>query len=362
MAINILSMDGGGPLTVGSLWMLRRIQRECARSGKDFLGGVDVFTGASAGGANSLFMAAAASREEGLEKALAMWSENPLRNDLGRELLAAVGMLSIYDTGCLKRAYETVLRGQTLADLAAQGQYVAIPTFQLKAQPRGRAAAWKVKVFNNFYRDEPDLEALALDVALRTSAAPVFFPVYQGFADGGMYCDNPAMCGLCQVMARPPQGMEDRVEEIRLLSVGIGLEKSFLDAENAPWGWQSWLLDPRRPLALVEAMTEAGSMATDFQCKAILKERYYRLNPPLVSGTEILSYDLEDVYTSGEDHCWQELKGAVNRALELDDPSREPGWLKEALSWLEEVGWCEDARRPASRRAKRRPRRGNTPP
>ena len=55
-----------------------------------------------------------------------------------------------------------------------------------------RPRAWKAKFFHNYAGSDSDQGELAVDVALRTSAAPTYFPSYQGFIDGGVVANNPA--------------------------------------------------------------------------------------------------------------------------------------------------------------------------
>jgi patatin-like phospholipase/acyl hydrolase len=41
----------------------------------------------------------------------------------------------------------------------------------------------------------------AYEAAMRTSAAPVFFPIYQGFCDGGIISKDPGMMAVSKVSA-----------------------------------------------------------------------------------------------------------------------------------------------------------------
>jgi hypothetical protein len=40
---------------------------------------------------------------------------------------------------------------------------------------------------------------LAVHAAMRTSAAPVFFPIHQGFCDGGLLSSDPALMAYSKV-------------------------------------------------------------------------------------------------------------------------------------------------------------------
>src|SRR5208283_3926595 len=90
------------------------------------------------------------------------------------------------------------------------GKRVLVTSFQLNGAVGRRVVgrpAWHGKVFHNFELDSdgspnPDLDEKVIDVLLRSSAAPVAFPVYQGYADGGLMAINPSVCALAQAVNR----------------------------------------------------------------------------------------------------------------------------------------------------------------
>lgn len=53
---------------------------------------------------------------------------------------------------------------------------------------------------------------------MASTAAPTYFPVYNGFTDGGVIANNPSMCALAQAI-NVKYGNAD-VHDIVLLSVG----------------------------------------------------------------------------------------------------------------------------------------------
>lgn len=344
MTVKVLAFDGGGVVSLFSLWMIERIQQERP----DFLTAVDVFAGTSSGGICSLLLAGSESREDGLAKAIDFWFENPISISLARTAAALSGCVSMYSNASVKKLLRPLLGSQTLGDLKRRGERVVVPAFDLEGPGPGGDPTWKPKVFHNLGADdEPDLAELAFDVALRTSAAPVFFPVVDGYVDGGLFANNPSLCAVAQVMAKPLSAARRNrgvaAADVRLLSVGTGRESSFLKVVNAPWGYRQWLLDPRRPLALVEAFFEAGMLAVDYQCATVLEDGFFRLNPPLADAG-LAGLDLEDNFVAREHPLFATIRDRLRQAVA---PDSRPGWLGDAIDWLERVGWVKPRDRSA---------------
>jgi hypothetical protein len=359
----ILSMDGGyGWNTATLLQMVNNRLPENQRT-HDLLDNVDLFTGVSAGGINSLFFATKDHPTEALAEITQFWqlvNESALRGLLPTNFmrgvtpsqvlqgdpqavqqllanvqqavpeltpqalaavnpfdptnvykllgtfwnlwgaavhlaLAAVGVTSLFNSFDLRQFFIGYFGADTrLGDLRKK---VSITAFQLDNGEPPPLRSWKPKVYHNFPRAsgiEPDLDELVVDVALRTAAAPVEEPIYQGmagtgpgFVDGGVVANNPAMIGLAQALATGVQ-----LQDVLLFSVSTGrnlvtdiryLAPAFAGGV-APWGYGQWLLDPRHPLALVEMLLEASTDAVVFQTELLLGEdRAHRLSPPLAN-------------------------------------------------------------------------------
>jgi len=110
-------------------------------------------------------------------------------------------------------------------------------------------------------------------VGLYTSAAPTFFPVIDGFIDGGVVAGNPSMCALAQALHKHTGGQ--KLDDIILFSLGTGQNPRYLETLDGDWGLVQWA--PH----MINLMFEGNSGLADYQCRQLLGERYFRLNPLL---------------------------------------------------------------------------------
>src|SRR5262249_26109714 len=111
---------------------------------------------------------------------------------------------------------------------------VLIPTFDLNpTTPADQPVVWKPKFFHNYPGPDSDGDETVVDVAMRTSAAPTFFPSYQGFIDGGVVSNNPSMAALAQALDAGTGNQP--LNGIKLLSIGTGFNPVHIDGD-VDWG------------------------------------------------------------------------------------------------------------------------------
>jgi hypothetical protein len=186
----------------------------------------------------------------------------------------------------------------------------------------------------------PDMDERIVDVAMRTSAAPLELPIYQsahggtersGYVDGGLVANNPAMIALTSTIASLVCGTADRprmspgkaLSSIHLISVGTGrnlvghaqfLAPQFTNG-SACWGYRQWLLDPTNPLVLIDAFLQAGNDAVTWECNILMgASHFHRLNVPLT------------------------------RMCVIGDPETE-ALVAESANWLTTTGWFAEGPR-----------------
>lgn len=278
----ILSLDGGGIRGVLSAAILERLETECP----GFLSSIDLFAGTSTGGILAL----------GLASGMTPAQLRQLYEDSGNKVFVNRRWRNFfrvedydqwleadYSSDALEQALREEFDSKTLADLNKKVLVVSFDLVNKFAAQR----QWKPKIFNNFEGD-PDLKEKAIDVALRTSAAPTYFPIYQGYADGGVIANNPSMCALSQAISTGKSGGGKTIDEIRLLSVGTGINLNYIDLkedDDGKWGYVKWA--PK----LINLMLDGSVDLVNYQCKQILGgEKYLRINPVMHEPV-----DLDDV-------------------------------------------------------------------
>jgi patatin-like phospholipase/acyl hydrolase len=276
----ILSLDGGGIRGVLTATLLERLEE--AQPG--LLAQVDLFAGTSTGGLLALGLASGLSPAEAralYEEKGALIFEDSLWDDV-RDLGMMLG--AQYSNENLKQALIEQFGDQTLGQLRKK---VLISSFDLdnEAPEPGALRTWKPKFFHNYPGPGSDAGEKVVDVALRTSAAPVYFPIYQGYADGGVVANNPSMCALAQALDQDTGGQS--LDEVVLLSLSTGQSPRFLEVEDPDWGWLKWA----KGLRLVSVMLDGNVGLAHYQCSRVLGERYHRLDPRLPRPVELDDID-----------------------------------------------------------------------
>jgi patatin-like phospholipase/acyl hydrolase len=264
----ILSLDGGGIRGVLTAAILERLEQ--FRPG--FLQMIDLFAGTSTGGILALGLASGLTPGEArelYERLAAQVFTDTILDDI-MDLGQMVG--AQYPNDPLKKVLFEQFGDLTLGDLPKK---VLITSFDLDNEKTGPGEFrfWKPKFFHNYPGPGSDSHEKVVDVALRTSAAPTFFPLYQGFIDGGVVSNNPSMCALAQAL-EPSTGNQE-LRNIRLISLGTGYNTKFLSAADDDWGLLRWA--PH----LVSLILEGSVGLSDYQCRQVLDAHYLRVNPVL---------------------------------------------------------------------------------
>lgn len=167
---------------------------------------------------------------------------------------------------------------------------VVVTTFQLKNQ-----GSWQPLTITNLHNDntnDKDITLQAdpcttLQAALCTSAAPTFFPPYQhskfGYCiDGGLFANNPSIVAFSYLI-----DLGFNPGNIKILSLGTGSFKSFLDIDTPELsGPLEWFLpvnpDSHTPNAtLISLLMDGSSLLTETQFSILPRHNCKRVNVPL---------------------------------------------------------------------------------
>ncbi len=308
----VLSLDGGGIRGLLTLVLLERLEAACP----GWLAKADLIAGTSTGGILALGLAHGLSladlRALYEKRGRAIFRDSALDDvrDLGNALGAQ------YDNRALSRELRTVFGNARLRDLRRR---VLIPAFDLDNEdPDPAKRRWAPKFFHNFPGADTDAECPVYKVALYTSAAPTYFPSVDGYIDGGVVANNPAMAALAQTQDRRAAARPPRLERVALLSLGTGTPLLRRPERRIAWGWVRW----GRPI--IDLMLDGVAGVADYQCRQLLRDRYHRLAPAFPPGKNIA---LDAVDRTGELVAFAERVDVGPAAAWLRAHWRTPGRL-----------------------------------
>ena len=253
--IKILSIDGGGSRGVIPATILDCIYRETGQSPVEIF---DLIAGTSTGGILSIGYANGISTGEMvelfLEKSRDIFHDSIADNvhDFGKNIGAD------FSNDRLKKILKTLFGNQTLGDtfeLLGTEKDLMVCTFHLNPHEDGRPVNFKPIVYHSGFLRDKDLKLV--DLALRHSAAPTYFPIYQTHVDGGVALNNPVMAAIAFAINKrtdgtnhfypdgKKRGMGRKLSDIKLLSLGTGTSnKDYITPKKigkGDWGNLQWI-------------------------------------------------------------------------------------------------------------------------
>jgi uncharacterized protein len=271
----ILSLDGGGIKGAFTASVLTEIENEIGGPIGDYF---DLIAGTSTGGILAL----------GVAYRIPAKTIRDFYRKMGPTIFPATGRLGVsgllrqlfgpkHSHATLRAALEEVLQNRKFGD--AKNRLV-IPTYDAIG---GRLFLLKTAHHDRF---KFDINALAVDVALATSAAPTYFaaspfPVHEGssFVDGGVWANNPVLAAVIEATSF----LDQPLGEIDVLSIGT-TSAPFNIAKNASAGIIKW------NVGMIDLMFEAQAEAALVQAKLLLDNRVLRINVTTKPG----EYTLDD--------------------------------------------------------------------
>jgi patatin-like phospholipase/acyl hydrolase len=257
----ILSFDGGGICGLLSLVILERLLSDSP----DMLDDVDLYAGTSTGGIIALGLA------DGMNVGtLRKLYETQGNRIFRRDWITPLGIGGAkYKNDGLKDLLEELFGERKLGALRKK---VLVPAFALYGHEDGKPM-WKPKFFTNWKEDDPDCESLVRDVATATSAAPTYFPSYNGYVDGGVVANNPSASAMSMMLNPKAVGRRMNRREIRVLSIGTGSTSESIQKNNVNWGILQW------GTHIIDIFMQGVGDVPTYMCQALLQEHFCRINP-----------------------------------------------------------------------------------
>ncbi len=215
----ILSIDGGG---VKGMFSLRVLERLVAKF-PHLLDEVDLIAGTSTGGLIALLLAQGYTPTQSLEiyrrNIPMIFQTNFFRRN--------APFLPTYADKNRLEVFRYYFGDICLGDL---GKYIIITAFRMDGGPetQGKATfypsgSWRPAIMSNLPQASgvvpPDNALTCVAAAMRTTSAPTYFPIYQGYGDGGLFANNPSLSAIGRAYAHFPLVTP---ENTVVLSIGTG--------------------------------------------------------------------------------------------------------------------------------------------
>lgn len=259
--MKVAVFDGGGIKGLIPLLYIKNILKVYPK----FLENVDFIAGTSTGGIIALLFAYGYSIDEIIDfyvnKGKDIFSDS-IFDDV-KDLFGLEG--AQYSQNNLKVILQNKFGNATLGELKKK---LLITSFCLDNNA-SIDRSWEPKIYDNF--DDKYKNELLWELALRSSAAPTYFPTFNKFCDGGIFANSLGMCCISELYKN-----KYKDEDIKMISFGIGDFKKYIPGINHDWGLLKWAPN------LIDIMMEGNSQLVNYQCKACLDENYLRINPDMV--------------------------------------------------------------------------------
>lgn len=286
---NIVTFDGGGLKGSLSITLFERLEKEFPNIIKD----INMLGGTSTGSLIALGLAYGLSPTK-IKEFYSIDNAKYIFNKSYNEILRPK-----YNNDNLKKVLLSIFpEDLRLKDL---GKLVVIPSFYLGSE----TSEWKPIFYNNFPNSKTE-NAKVVDVAMASSAAPIFFPTYNNHMDGGIIATDPSLACIIHAIDKE---LSMITEEIRLLSIGTGHRYESIKEDTRDWGILEWMLNKSIGLPIISVTLEGNCQMSQLFSKKLLKSNYYRLDPRMDRDVSMDSYDSLVYLTSlGENYNLESVK------------------------------------------------------
>lgn len=303
MPFQILALSGGGYRGLFTSAVLARLEEQARRPiGECF----DLIAGTSIGGVIALGLALGKNAETikqlFLDRGESIFTKGePPRNWVARQKARLDQYRRPkYDGSKLRETIEAVVgKSARIGDAKTR---LLIPSINMT---KGSVQMFKTAHHPNFLND---YKLSAVDVAMATSAAPLFFPMAKignsNFVDGGLVANAPDLCAVHEAI----YFLDQNIQDISVLSVGTITSKFSLPTSlGQDFGQKQWMQNGR----LVSTIFSSQQQLVNFMMRHQLGERYVRIDEqPSIEQATDLGLDLASKARRGTllgiaDGCYQ---------------------------------------------------------
>jgi patatin-like phospholipase/acyl hydrolase len=265
----VLSLDGGGILGIFTAALLAGLENDL---GSPILDHFDLVVGTSTGGIIAAALGAGLSPDEIVDFYV---SEASTIFPGPRRLRSVRGLIRPkYRNDGLQSLLQKVFGDRVLGESKVP---LVIPSFDLG---ENRVYLFKTPHHNRLKRD---WKVPFWQVAMATSAAPTFFPVFNlpgddvRLIDGGVWANNPAMVGVVEAVSMFGQPLDS----IRILSLGTTADTRSRKRRLDNGGMLQWVRSPNVVNVLLRGQSEGAFTEVEH---LVGRQNAYRLNPHAPSG------------------------------------------------------------------------------
>jgi predicted acylesterase/phospholipase RssA len=285
----IISFDGGGVKGVFTLRLVERLFAKFPNLIKD----VDLIAGTSTGGLIALLLARGYSPSQALE----LYRHNiPIIFNTNVFRRWSPFHAKYADAGRME-VFEHYFSGVTLGDL---GKYVVITSFRMDGGEEFHgnetffpSGGWRPALFSNLPKAQgrvlPDNDLPVSFAAMRTTSAPTYFPPFQGYADGGLFANNPSISAVSRAYSHFPGVTPDNTV---VFSIGCGMSLKQIEVASREthldWGLK------QLSGYFVDLLMESNQLSNEYTLRMLLPGRYHRLDsmlPRNVSLDDVTAVD-----------------------------------------------------------------------
>ena len=289
---NILAFDGCGLKGALSISILERIVKEYP----NLLNNINMFGGTSTGSLIALGLAYGVSPKE-IKELYSIENSKYIFNKSYAEILRPK-----YENKNLKEVLLSIFPEEL--ELKDLNKLVMIPSFYIGNEEN----AWKPVFYNNMPNSFTKTSKV-VDVAMASSAAPVFFPTYNRHVDGGIIATDPSLACIIHAI---DSGF--KLKNTRLFSIGTGYVYNSIKADTTEWGAIDWIINKEPDLPIISITLEGNSQMSQLFSQKLLGDNYYRLNPKMEKDVAMDDCDALEYLMSLGENC--DIKDAF-------------GWIKK---------------------------------